>query len=50
MMGRNQRAGDAEIFLVAEQMVGIESAEGEPEKGRDGTERDVALVPGELEA
>ena len=49
MVGRNQRAGDAEVFLVAEQMVGVENAKGEAEKGRHGPQRDVALVPGEFE-
>jgi hypothetical protein len=49
-IGRDQRHGDAEFFLVAHQMVGIVGLEGQPKQRRDGTERDVALVPVEFQA
>ena len=49
-VARDQRAGDAEIGLVAQQLVGIEHAEREADDGRDRRERDVALVEVELQA
>ena len=42
---RDERDGDAEIFLVAEQVIGIVQLESEAQHGRDRAERDVALVP-----
>src|SRR4030095_6059437 len=47
---RYQRARDAEIFLRAEQTVGIERTEREPEQRRDRRKRDVTLAPVEPEA
>ena len=44
-MGRDQRDGDAEVFLLAHQMIGIIGLEGEAQQRRDRAERDVALVP-----
>src|SRR5207248_8939457 len=46
VIGGNQRAGDAEVLLVAEEVIGIEGPEGESEERCDGAERDVALLPG----
>ena len=48
--GRDQRAGDADVLLVADQAVGVVGAERETEQGRDRTQRDVALVPGDPQA
>ena len=42
---RNQCAGDAQINLVAEQFIGIETLEREAENGRDRAQRDVAFFP-----
>ena len=42
---RDQRHADAELLLIADEMIGIIGLEGEAEQGRDGTERDIALVP-----
>src|SRR6266542_5356394 len=50
VIGLNERAGYAQIFLVTEQMVGIEGAEGQPQNRRDRPERDVALLPGNSQA
>ena len=50
MIGRDQPERDADILAAAEMVVGIEQAEGEPEQRGLGRERDVALVPGELDA
>ncbi len=49
-MGRDQRHGDAEVFLGADQMIGIVGLEGKTEQRRDRPERDVALVPVEPQA
>ena len=46
-VARNQRAGDADVLGGAEQVLGIEHAEGEADDRRDRRERDVAL--GEVE-
>ena len=46
-VARNQRAGDADVDPLAEELSGIEHAEGEADHRRDGRERDVAL--GEIE-
>ncbi len=48
-MRRDQRHGDAEVFLRAHQMIGIVGLEGEAEQRRDRAERDVALVPVEAQ-
>ena len=45
MSGWNQRASDAEVFLVPEQVVGIVSVKSETEQGRHGAQSDVALFP-----
>jgi hypothetical protein len=44
-MGRDQRDRDAEVFLLAHEMIGIIGLEGETEQRRDRSQRDVALVP-----
>src|SRR5205823_7559450 len=49
-MGWNQRNRDAEVFLLACKVIGVIGLEGKTEQGRDRTERDVALVPVELES
>ena len=49
-VARDQRAGDAAIFLVAEQLVRIFQAEREADQRRDRRQRDVALVPVEAQA
>src|SRR4029077_6678352 len=46
----NERAGDADVGLLAEQLVGVEHAEREPDDRGDGGERDVALGEIEFEA
>ncbi len=46
-VARNQRAGDAEVRRVAQQLVRIEHAERQADHGRDRRQRDVAL--GEIE-
>ena len=46
-VARDQRAGDADVDLVAEQMLGIEHAKRQADHGRDRRQRDVAL--GEVE-
>ena len=48
--GRNQGAGDAQVFGVAEQAVGIQRPEGQAQQARDRRQRDVALVPADLQA
>jgi len=50
MIGRHQRAGDAQIFDLTQQMLGVLQAEGEAEDGADRAQRDVALVPGNAHA
>ena len=47
-LARDQRAGDAEVLLAAEQPLGVEHAEGEADHRRHGRKRDVAL--GEVQA
>ena len=49
-VGRHERAGDAEVFLVAEEMLGVIQAEGQAQQRGDRPERDVALVPGDAHA
>ncbi len=49
-MRRDQCNGDAEVFLLADELVGIIGLEGETEQRRDRAKRDVALVPVQLEA
>ena len=49
-IGRDQRHGYAEVFLRADEVVGITGLEGETEQRRHGSERDVALVPVEAQA
>ena len=49
-VGRDERERDAEIFLVAQEVVGIVEAEREPDEGRHRRERDVALPELELHA
>ena len=49
MIGGDQRERDAEIVAAAEMVLGIEQAEGEAEQRGVRCERDVALVPGELQ-
>ena len=50
MRRRNERARDAEVFRVADELVGIVDAEREAEQRRDRAERDVALVPRHAQA
>ena len=50
VVGRDQRAGDADVLLAAEQMVGVVEPEREAEQRRDRPERDVALLPGDAHA
>src|SRR5439155_10807364 len=47
---RYEGEGDAQIFLVAEEMVGIVEAERQADQRRHGGERDVALPPVEPHA
>jgi hypothetical protein len=49
-VARDQRAGDADVRLVTQQLVGVEHAECEADDGRDRRERDVALREVEPEA
>jgi hypothetical protein len=49
-MRRNQRHGDAELFLLSHEMIGIVGLEGEAKELSAGGERDVALVPIEFQA
>src|SRR5579862_9550858 len=49
-IARDEGAGDADIGLVADELVGIEHAEGEPDDRRYRRERDVALVEVESDA
>jgi hypothetical protein len=44
-VARDQRAGDAAVFLLADQVVRVLQAEGEADQGGDGCQRDVALLP-----
>ena len=50
MIGGNERKRDADVVAAAEMILRIEQAEGEPEQRRAGCKRDIALVPGELDA
>ena len=43
-VGRDQRQRDADILLVAQQAVRVLQLEGDAHDGRDGAERDIALV------
>ena len=47
---RHQRAGDAQVLLVAQQSVRVIQAERQAEQGADRRQRDVALVPGDAHA
>ncbi|MGY3293863.1 hypothetical protein ACVWW3_000358 [Bradyrhizobium sp. LM2.9] len=49
-IGRDQRHADAELFLIADEMIGVMGFEGEAQERRDRPERDVTLVPVEPEA
>ena len=49
-VGAHERAGDSDVFLAPEQMVRVVEPEGEPEQRRNGTQRDVALFPGDAHA
>ena len=49
-IARDEGAGDADVGLVAQQLVRIEHAEGETDDGRYRRKRDVALVEVEFEA
>ena len=49
-MGRNEGAGDAELFFVTQQVIRVAQFEGQTQHGRDGGQGDVALVPGEAHA
>ncbi len=46
----NEGAGDAELFLVTQQVLGVTQFEGETQDGGDRGKGDVALVPGEAHA
>ena len=46
----HQRAGDAEFFLVAEQVIGVIGLEGDAEHGGHRTQGDISLVPVETQA
>ena len=48
--GGDQRAGDAQVVLVAQQLVRVVEPERESEQRGDGAQRDVALVPREAHA
>ena len=48
-MGWKQRDRDAEVFLLTDQMIRIVGLEGQAQQRRDRSERDVALVPVQLE-
>src|SRR6476660_501028 len=50
MAGWHEPERDADILAAAEQILRIEQAEGESEQRGIGRERDVALVPAELDA
>ncbi|MDT4819991.1 hypothetical protein FQZ97_531220 [compost metagenome] len=47
---RHQRASDAQVFLAAQQPVGVVQAERQAQQRADRGQRDVALVPGDLHA
>jgi hypothetical protein len=47
---RNQRTGNAEVFLVAEQVIGILDAKRQADQGRDRRQGDVALLPVQAQA
>ena len=49
-VGRHERAGDAQVLLVTEEVIGVVEPEGEAEERRHRPERDVALVPGDAHA
>src|SRR4030095_13799386 len=50
LRGGNERAGDADVFLVADEMIGVVRAEREAEQRCHRTQRDVALLPGHAKA
>gem|GEM_PF-5617843 len=50
MVRRHQGAGDADVVHLAEQVLGVEQAEGEADHRGDRRQRDVALVPGDAHA
>ncbi len=50
MIGRHQRAGDAEILLVTEQAFRVIEPEGEAQQGAHRRQRDVTLVPAHAHA
>src|SRR5204862_7215063 len=49
-LGRHQRQRDTDVFLLSEDMLGIVKLEGEAQHGRDGPQRNIALVPVEPDA
>src|SRR6185437_5673183 len=49
-LARNQCQRDAQVFLVAQQVLRVVHPEREADQGRDRRQRDVALVEGELDA
>ncbi|MNV24509.1 hypothetical protein D3C71_1155760 [compost metagenome] len=50
MVVRHQRASDAQVFLAAQQAVGVVQAERQAQQRADRRQRDVALVPGDAHA
>ena len=50
MIGRQQRHRDADVLAAAEQVLGVEQAEGEADQRRARRQRDVALLPGGADA
>ncbi len=49
-VGVYERAGDADVFLLSEQVVRVVESESEPEQRRNGAQRDVTLLPGDAHA
>lgn len=49
-VGGDQRQGDAQVLLVAQQMVRVVALEGQAEEGGHRAEGDVALFPGQAQA
>ncbi|MNE19575.1 hypothetical protein D3C80_1126630 [compost metagenome] len=45
--GGDQRTGNAQIFFIAQQFVGVRELEGQTEYGRDRRKGDIAFVPGQ---
>ncbi|MNE77699.1 hypothetical protein D3C80_1740380 [compost metagenome] len=46
----DQRTGNAQIFLIAQQFIGVRELKGQAQYGRDRRQGDIAFIPGQAHA